>query len=207
MVKNGIYGYYDIEKNQIVYIGQSQDICKRHFQHMNPSRYNCQAINRIIQNNPDRYELVIIKDRPWFSKEDRDILEKHYIEFYNTFADNDKFNYTSGGDICPSTIPEVAEKISKTKLGKKISKEAKRKISKANLGKKLSEETKRKMSLHQNSTGYFRVYLQSCPLCKSGKTYKYTYYNDGKRIAITSVNLKKLKKKVLQRGLPWEKRN
>ncbi len=144
MVKNGIYGYYDIEKNQIVYIGQSQDICKRHFQHMNPSRYNCQAINRIIQNNPDRYELVIIKDRPWFSKEDRDILEEHYIEFYNTFADNDKFNYTSGGDIYPSTIPEVAEKISKTKLGKKFQKTPKEKYQKLILEKNFQKKPKEK---------------------------------------------------------------
>ena len=81
----------------MMYIGQSNDIERRHRDHIRPSRYNEQVVNRVLQNNPERYELVIIKSRPGFSKEDRDILEKHYIEFYNTFAD-DKFNFTTGGD-------------------------------------------------------------------------------------------------------------
>lgn len=209
MKKNGIYGYYDKGKKQIVYIGQSKDIFRRHSHHMKPSNYNEQVINRILQNNKDRYELVIIKTRLGFSKEDRDILEKHYIEFYNTFADNDKFNYTSGGDICPSTIPEVAEKISKANRGKHHSEETIEKIRKANIGKKIPDKTQKKMSLSQNnSTGYRRVCLDSCPRCKSGKMYKYQYYNDdGERKAIRSTNLEKLKEKVLKRGLPWEKLN
>lgn len=223
MVKNGIYGYYDIKKNQMVYIGQSQDICKRHFQHMNPSRYNCQVINRIIQNNPDRYELVIIKDRPYFSKEDRDILEKHYIQFYNTFLDDNKFNYTLGGDFAPSIVPEIAKKISKSmsgqnnpNYGKRFTKETTEKMREAKIGSKNpmygknhTEEIKRKMSLSQgNSTGYRRVSLVTCSDCKHKKRYQYWYYNDdGKKKSISSVNLKKLKEKVLEKGLPWEKIN
>lgn len=157
--QNGIYGYRDKEKNQIVYIGQSNDIYRRHAQHMNPSKYNEQVINRILQNNEDRYELVVIKARSTFSKEDRDILEKHYIEFYNTFSDRSKFNYTPGGDFNPSTLPDIAKKMSEAKrgenhpfYGKHHSEETKRKISKANTGsnhpmygKKHKEETLEKM--------------------------------------------------------------
>lgn len=117
MVKNGIYGYYDTKENQMVYIGQSKNISLRHSHHLNSIYYNNQVINRILQNNPDRYELVIIKSRLNFSKEDRDILEKHYIEFYNTFNDDNKFNYTPGGDFAPSTVPEIAKKISKSMSG------------------------------------------------------------------------------------------
>ena len=76
-------------------------------------------------------------------------------------------------------------------------------------GKHHTEESKRKMSLSQgNSTGYRRVSLVICPDCKSGKMYKYRYYNDdGNRKEISSVNLEKLKEKVLEKGLPWEKLN
>lgn len=221
MVKNGIYGYYDTEKNQIVYIGQSKDISLRHSHHINPLYYKNQVINRVLQNNPHRYKLVIIKARSGFSKEDRDILEKHYIEFYNTFRDDNKFNYTPGGDYAPSTVPDVAKKISKSMSGQnnpnygkknpELSKRNSQNIGPKNpmYGKHHTEESKRKMSLSQgNTTGYRRVSLRPCSSCKSGKRYLYRYYNDdGKRLSIVSVSLEKLKKKVLEKGLSWEKIN
>ena len=223
MVKNGIYGYYDTKENQMVYIGQSKNISLRHSHHRNPQYYNKQPINRILQNNKDRYKLIIIKVRPYFSKEDRDILEKHYIQFYNTFLDDNKFNYTPGGDFAPSTVPEIARKISKSmsgqnnpNYGKRFTKETTEKMRKAKIGSKNpmygknhTEEVKRKMSLSQgNSTGYRRVSLITCSDCKHRKRYQYWYYNDdGKKKSISSVNLEKLKNKVLEKGLPWEKIN
>ena len=203
----------------MMYIGQSNDIERRHRDHIRPSRYNEQVVNRVLQNNPERYELVIIKSRPGFSKEDRDILEKHYIEFYNTFAD-DKFNFTTGGDGGLFSSEETRKKISEAlkgennpNYGKKnpeLSKRNSQNIGPNNpfYGKHHSEETKRKMSLSRNSTGYRRVSLVICPDCKSGKKYRYRYYNDdGNRKEISSVNLEKLKEKVLEKGLPWEKLN
>ena len=202
----------------MMYIGQSNDIERRHRDHIRPSRYNEQVVNRVLQNNPERYELVIIKSRPGFSKEDRDILEKHYIEFYNTFAD-DKFNFTTGGDgglFSEETRKKISEALkgeNNPNYGKKnpeLSKRNSQNIGPNNpfYGKHHSEETKRKMSLSRNSTGYRRVSLVICPDCKSGKKYRYRYYNDdGNRKEISSVNLEKLKEKVLEKGLPWEKLN
>ena len=218
MAFNGIYGYYDKKNQQMMYIGQSNDIERRHRDHIRPSRYNEQVVNRVLQNNPERYELVIIKSRPGFSKEDRDILEKHYIEFYNTFAD-DKFNFTTGGDgglFSEETRKKISEALkgeNNPNYGKKnpeLSKRNSQNIGPNNpfYGKHHSEETKRKMSLSRNSTGYRRVSLVICPDCKSGKKYRYRYYNDdGNRKEISSVNLEKLKEKVLEKGLPWEKLN
>ena len=218
MVFNGIYGYYDKKNQQMMYIGQSNDIERRHRDHIRPSRYNEQVVNRVLQNNPERYELVIIKSRPGFFKEDRDILEKHYIEFYNTFAD-DKFNFTTGGDgglFSEETRKKISEALkgeNNPNYGKKnpeLSKRNSQNIGPNNpfYGKHHSEETKRKMSLSRNSTGYRRVSLVICPDCKSGKKYRYRYYNDdGNRKEISSVNLEKLKEKVLEKGLPWEKLN
>ena len=221
MVKNGIYGYYDTKENQMVYIGQSKNISLRHSHHLNPIYYNNQTINRVLQNNMDRYKLVIIKSNPTFSKNDRDILEKHYIEFYNTFRDDNKFNYTPGGDFAPSIIPKKAKKISKSMSGQnnpnygkknpELSKRNSENIGPKNpmYGRHHTEESKRKMSLSQgNTTGYRRVSLRPCSACKSGKRYLYRYYNDdGKRLSIVSVSLEKLKNKVLEKGLPWEKIN
>lgn len=63
------------------------------------------------------------------------------------------------------------------------------------------------MILSKNTTGYLRVSLDTYPNAKSGKRYVYRYYNNGKRKSITSVSLEKLKKKVLKKGLKWEKIN
>ena len=41
--------------------------------------------------------------------------------------------------------------------------------------------------------------------CKQGFRYRYNYSVEGKRKAIQSVSLEKLKEKVLANGLPWEK--
>ena len=61
MAFNGIYGYYDKKNQQMMYIGQSNDIERRHRDHIGPSRYNEQVVNRVLQNTPESYELVIIK--------------------------------------------------------------------------------------------------------------------------------------------------
>ena len=96
--ENGIYGYYDIDKKEIVYIGQSINIFQRHQQHLSPHQYVNQPINRVLQNNFLRYKLIYIKTRENFTQEDRNILEQYYIDFYNTYNDKNKFNYTIGGD-------------------------------------------------------------------------------------------------------------
>lgn len=201
MAFNGIYGYYDKKNQQMMYIGQSNDIERRHRDHITPSRYNEQVVNRVLQNNPERYELVIIKSRPGLSKEDRDILEKHYIEFYNTFAD-DKFNFTTGGD------------------GGLFSEETRKKISEALKGENnpmygkqndyvkgipFSKQRMRNISKSRSRTGFFRVYPKKNKVYKQGFQWCYHYYEKGEKrqTHITSVDLLKLKQKVIKQGLEW----
>lgn len=71
-------------------------------------------------------------------------------------------------------------------------------------GVNLSEEDRRKISISQNTTGFRNVTIQKKPTCKQGFRYMYRYYEDGKQKAITSVDIDKLKQKVLDRGLEWE---
>ena len=58
-MSKGIYCYEDLKNNnEIVYIGRDSYIHNntRHKQYMESSRYNAQPFNRILQNNPPRYE-------------------------------------------------------------------------------------------------------------------------------------------------------
>ena len=58
----GIYCYLDKENDKTVYVGKDSNIDKnkRHRQHLAPSNYNAQPINRILQNNPDRYIYQVL---------------------------------------------------------------------------------------------------------------------------------------------------
>lgn len=132
----GIYAYYSKEKEEIVYVGKDSQINKnaRHRQHMLSSRYNKQPINRVLQNNPDKYEYKIIYEcLPHLDDVDLNGLEMQFIE-----ALNPKFNFTLGGD---------------GSKGFKPTKETRRKMSEAhkgqvtwNKGKKMSDEFKNKIS-------------------------------------------------------------
>jgi len=64
-------------------------------------------------------------------------------------------------------------------------------------------ERKLKNSLKQNTTGFFRVKKESDKRCKQGFRWIYRWRENGKQYTIKSVNLSKLKEKVLARGLEW----
>ena len=59
----GIYCYTDLKDNKVVYVGKDSNIHKnkRHQDHFQPNQYNKQPINRILQNNPNRYSYKILK--------------------------------------------------------------------------------------------------------------------------------------------------
>ena len=71
--------------------------------------------------------------------------------------------------------------------------------------KSIPFDAKLKLSESRNTSGYFRVVKEKCPRCKNGFYYKYKYYANGKRKALCSVDLTKLKKKVIANGLIWKK--
>ena len=137
----GIYAYTDLKTGEIVYVGKDSNIDKkiRHKTHLRPSAYNKQPFNRVIQNNPDRYEYEIIcqyenlsdAELNWF--ECIEIMKHKFL-----YGERPKFNFTVGGD---------------GNTGLKHTEETKRKISKANKGNTHSEETRKKMS--ESSKGIF----------------------------------------------------
>ena len=87
---SGIYGYWDNLKDEIVYVGQAINIKIRHNEHYSPVRYNAQTINRVLQNNKARYDLIVLKE---CSIDDLDFWEITLIGLFKP-----KFNYTDGGE-------------------------------------------------------------------------------------------------------------
>lgn len=141
----GIYQYKDLKTDEIVYVGKDSriDINKRHKQHLQQSLYDAQQINRVIQNNPDRYEYSVLYCSDDVSDDDLNMLEMSFIERYNP-----KFNFTKGGDGSAGfkMSDESKRKISESKKGKHHTKEHKQKISESMKGRMFSHEHKQKLS-------------------------------------------------------------
>ncbi len=231
---SGLYGYWDNVKQKVVYIGQAKDIERRLNAHMLPSHYNKQKINRVLQNNPDRYEQFILCEGD-FTTDELNELEYEAVEIFKTnrykYPENEGFNFRDGGKV--KEIPEESkQKMSEAKKGEKHhfygkkrpehskkmkgennpfykkthTKETRKKISEANKGRNKSIEDKIKDSKIKNTTGYFRVSKVKLKTVTQGFLWCYQYYDeDGKKKSIKSVDLKKVEAKVKEKGLTWMK--
>lgn len=268
-MSKGIYCYIDKKNNQIVYVGKDSNIDKnkRHRQHLAPSKYNGQPINRILQNNPDRYIYQVLWKIDNCIDNHLNQMEIFYIKKYDP-----QFNFTEGGngssgfrhseetrkkmseakkgkkpyEITEETrkkmsetkkgkIPwnkgkvnvyseETRKKMSESQKGKTHSLETRKKMSEAMKGKKpyemtektrkkISEsqkgkthslETRKRISESQNTAGFYRVSKKKDNNCKQGFVWLYKYFDNNKRKAISSTDLKRLKEKVETQDLPWE---
>ena len=214
----GIYCYIDNENDKIVYIGKDSSINKnkRHKEHLAPSRYNAQPINRILQNNSGRYIYQVLWEIDDCTDNHLNQMEIFYIKKYDP-----KFNFTDGGEGISGFMhsEETRKKISKTlkgennpNYGKTLSEETRKKMSENNArywqGKKHSEETRKKMSEFRskvrNTTGFYRVSKQKDNTYKQGFKWRYQYQYKSIKKSISSVDLKKLEKKVKAQNLPWK---
>lgn len=230
---SGIYGYWDNLKDELVYVGQAFDIKLRHNEHLSPARYDAQTINRVLQNNKERYDLIVLKK---CGIDDLNYWERTLIALFNP-----KFNYTDGGEgsrgfkHSEETKQKLSEmlsgensynygrkfseehrrKISESNkgkqafLGKKHTEETKQKIREANLGRTFSTESRKKMSEAQSktntTTGFYLVSKKKHSKYRQGFMWGYNYLDDdGKRKSIFSISLPKLEEKVKSKGLHWE---
>ena len=215
-MSSGIYCYIDRKTNDVVYIGKDSfiDEKRRHLQHISKSKYNSQPINRILQKNPNRYKYLVLEEGD-FSLSFLNELEKYYIKKFNTFLDNKKFNYREGGEG-GIVSKETRRRMSEAHKGKYVSEETRKRLKKSlkgnnsgkdnpNFGKPRSKQVREKISKTMNSTGFFCVSKKKSCRVKQGFIYSYSYFEDGKRKNITSIDIKKLEKKVKEKGLEWKK--
>ena len=102
-MSSGIYAYWDNVKNYYVYVGKDSNIDKkiRHNYHILESKYNEQQINRVLQNNPERYEYRVIMEGN-YNNWQLDQMEKLCIKSFKTFKEDyperSVFNFTRGGE-------------------------------------------------------------------------------------------------------------
>lgn len=82
----GIYSYIDVRNMEVLYIGQSRNIYKRHRGH----HHGQQPIDKLLKKDPIRYQLRIECECSVDELNDR---EMYYIEKYKPL-----YNYTKGGD-------------------------------------------------------------------------------------------------------------
>lgn len=169
---SGIYCFKDIINENIVYIGKDSNINlnSRFKQHMSPSKYNEQVINRILQNNPERYSYHILKSGD-FGRKLLSAIEIIYIHRYSP-----KFNYTKGGEGTYGFkhSEESKKKISEAHkknpywLGKSFSEKTKQKMSISHKGKSLSTETKQKISDAHKGKKFSEEHRKNISLSKKG---------------------------------------
>lgn len=198
----GIYGYYDLKNEYWVYVGKDSDIGydKRHSHHKSPKQKNKQQINKVIQNNPDRYQYFrLLEFKTNVSDTTLRKVEKLFVETLQTckydYPDKSCFNFE---DIClkgqegywkgKTRSPENIEKISKSLKGRHISPETEFKKGHKpwNTGKKRPELSKEK---HPNWKDYARIIKGG--FNSSGKQVYKISYNGNKRIK-TSINKQSL---------------
>ena len=115
-------------------------------------------------------------------------------------SEHNKIHHT--GRVCSE---ETKNKIRNALKGRKCTPEQIRKNSESQKDKKLSEQHKLNISAPNNTTGYFRVSKVKNKNYKQGFYWVYSYYDENnKPVKISSVDLNKLKNKVLQKDLPWK---
>lgn len=99
-MNNVIYAYKKKSSNQIVYVGQTNNIDYRHKQHVkydpynpNSKEYNYPLSRGIRKYGEEEYELIILEDNLLQSQlNEREI---YWIKFYNTYFNG--YNQSTGG--------------------------------------------------------------------------------------------------------------
>lgn len=227
MKKNrGIYIYFDNKKNKVVYIGKDSYIHKnlRHQHHMNENNYNKQHINKVIQNNVERYSYMDIANNIKSEKE-LNFLERYFIQLCSPI-----FNFTKGGDgLSGFKMSEEAKKkmsISHTKNLPRVilagfdgdkqlyaiiynKKRIVRSFDKEFLEKMIDKyfidldninvdlikkNIKQEQKLNESNTNYIEIALHGD---------RYSYYKDGKRSAKNRLKRSKFFDKIIE----WAEEN
>lgn len=192
----GIYCYIDLETNNVVYIGRDSNIGRknRYNTHKSPSKKNAQPINRVIQNNPDRYKYKVIRKYQDLTDDELNWMECMEIMKHKfLYGDIPKFNFDVGGDGNTGFRHTTKSKELMSKNSPKYWED-----------KTFSLEHCVNQSSARNTTGFFRVSTQKDKTCTKGFMWTYRYRVNGKQKVIRRVSLKSLEEEVKRRGLEWK---
>ena len=168
------------------YIGQSKHIKRRIKEHKQLKDIKTSYVEKSIKKYGwENFTWDILWE---CSQNELYAEEKKFIRLYGTRVQG--YNLTWGGEMeefgNPMYNPDIARRNGQSRVGIKHSKERKLKIAKT-----------------KTTTGFYRVSLESCKKCKFGFIYRYEYNQNGKKKYIRSTDIKKLKKKIIQKGMEW----
>ena len=114
-----IYKYIKADKNEVVYVGRTNNLERRRREHeiyepteVNRPHYNYPLSRGIRKYGKDAYKCEIIEEVPTYKESLKQ--EKYWIKYYNTFNDPSKYNYTPGGELSFTTTKfedEVIEEV------------------------------------------------------------------------------------------------
>lgn len=149
----GLYGYWDKQKKKVVYIGKDSNMSenKRGGDHLAPSNINDQPFNKILQNNPDRYEYFEIIHLPNNTPDEvlndlESIIISRYATYENRRGHGKDYGYNftrcgegaSGREVSEATRNKISESLkgeNHPMYGKSIPEEVKKNLSETRRGK------------------------------------------------------------------------
>lgn len=191
-----VSGIYTIKNkvNDKIYVGQSVDVNHRFAQHKYDLTNNCHP-NSYLQRSwnkygSDAFEFKLLKA---CKKQYMNRFEKLYIKKYKSSYRENGYNLDHGGDASYIKSEETRRKLSEQKMGE----------NNPMYGIPHSTEHNMKISEKLGSTGIFRVSKKKDRCCSQGFLWTYRWMENGKSMKLSSVDLDKLKQKVLDKGLEW----
>jgi group I intron endonuclease len=149
--KMGIIYKITNKVNNFSYIGLTKQSIKARWRGHRKNKSGCLRISRAIKKyGEENFDIEVLGQYPLDKLSE---MEIYFIQFYNTLSPNG-YNLTKGGRYGGSPSQETRDKISKARMGKKLSEEVRKNISEGHKGEKnfwfgkyLSEETKAMLSV------------------------------------------------------------
>lgn len=191
-----VSGIYTITNkvNGKLYVGLSNNVHHRFSQHKSDLNHNRHS-NPYLQNawnkyGADAFEFKLLKCcKPrYLARFERVNIRK----FRSSYRENG-YNLDEGGTGIHTRSEETLKKLREQKLGEKN----------PQYGIPHTLEHNAKISKNMSSTGIFRVSKKKDKCCTQGFLWVYRWHEDGKQQTLRSVDLNKLKEKVLNNGLEW----
>lgn len=200
---SGIYSILN-KSNGKVYVGQAVKTNRRLSNHKSALRGNHHT-NKHLQSSwnkygEDAFEFNVLE---YCSEKSLDCAEKWWIHHFSATNREKGYNKEDGGNKNKHHSLESRRKMSEAKKGENNPNYGIKGENHHRFGKQHSLDTLLKMSKSHNSTGYFRVTKMSTSSCTQGYRWGYSYYENGKKKLISSVDIEKLELKVKSKGLFW----
>ena len=186
--------------NGKIYVGQTDRPLNRRISEHKYCLFKQTHVNPHLQNSWNKYGEDAFEFNALEYCPDEKLTENEdwWMDYFDSTNQDKGYNFKKGSSR-GSFREETLHKMSLAHSGEKN----------AMFGRTHTPKSRKKMSYSKsqlmNKLGYYRVSIQKDKTCKQGFLYQYIYREDNKQKVIRSVDLDKLKEKVIAKGLEWRK--